>query len=192
MNRHIRLFRRLLRVYPPEFRSAYGDEMTRLFAEQLSDATASRRPLAVTRLWVDNVIDVLMTAPDQHLRKEQPVVQPVNLPSGGPVGGRRIGSAEAPKILLGLLPVWLLLFFQLAAPGFLEPAFRDPPGIMGAPAGLFVLAVVAVLTVVGVVALRRVSSTQAVTLVLLGLTAPAVLALVLTPAFVLILANSTV
>lgn len=44
MNRHVRVFRGLLRAYPDAFRSDYGDEMTRLFADQVRDAQGSGRP----------------------------------------------------------------------------------------------------------------------------------------------------
>lgn len=190
MNRHVRVFRRLLRAYPDGFRVAYGDEMTRLFADQLSDAVASRRPFAVARLWVDSVIDLVVTAPGQHVRKEQPVEQRVDLGSGTPVGGDRIASAEGPKLLLGLLPIWLLGFFQLAAPYFLEPALAGSPVVAGLPIGLTLLGVVVILTAVGVLAMRRAVSTRGVLLAFLLLTCPAVFVLVLTPAAILVLANA--
>jgi hypothetical protein len=164
--------------------------MTRLFADQLIDATSSGRPLAVTRLWVDSLIDLVVTAPRQHVRKEQPVAQPVDLGSGSPVGSDRIVSAEGPKLLLGLLPIWLLVFFQLASPGFLEPALAGSPVVAGLPIGLALLGVVAVLTAVGVLAIRRAMSTRGVLLAFLLLTCPAVFILVLTPAAILVLANA--
>lgn len=189
MNRQVRIFRRLLRAYPSEFRLRYADEMTQLFADQLRDAACSQEALAVARLWTANLLDLLMTAPGQHIRKEAPVAQPVKLASNGPLRDQPSQPAQGLKLLLGLLPVWLLVFFQLAAPGYMEPAFANPPGVLGMPAGLVPLAVALSLTAVGVVGLRRVSSTPAATLVFLVSTVPATFAVVLTPALVLILQN---
>jgi hypothetical protein len=163
--------------------------MTRLFADQLRDAAASGQVFAVARLWSASLIDLLMTAPGHHLRKESPVVQPVDVASNGPAGGQPIGLAQGSKVLLGLLPLWLLVFFQLVAPGFMEPAFANPPAVLGMPAGLVPLSVALALTAMGIVGLRRVSSTQATMLVFLFSTVPATFAIVLTPAMVLVLQN---
>lgn len=96
---------------------------------------------------------------------------------------------QGPKVLLGLLPVWLLVLFLLAAPEFMEPAFTNPPAALGVPLGLVPLAIALVLTVIGVVGLRRMSSTAASTAVFLSLTVPAALVIVLTPAMALVLSN---
>ena len=189
MNRHVRVFRGLLRAYPDVFRSDYGDEMTRLFADQVRDAQGSGRPLGVARLWADSLVDVLMTAPSHHLRKEERVPQPVDLPSGGLAGGERRGMGQGPKVLLGLLPLWLLVFSLLAAPGFMEPAFANPPAALGVPLGLVLLAIALALTAIGVVGLRRVSSPAAASAIFLCFTVPAVLVIVLTPAMVLVVQN---
>lgn len=58
---HARTFRALLRLYPPRFREAYGDEMTGFFLERLSRARSKGR-VAVSRLWLRTVGDVLGTA----------------------------------------------------------------------------------------------------------------------------------
>jgi len=54
-----RLYRALLRLYPAEFRDAYGREM----AQMVRDRTA-REPRA--RLWIDLLRDLLRTAPKEH------------------------------------------------------------------------------------------------------------------------------
>ena len=189
MNRHVRMFHGLLRAYPDAFRSVYADEMTRLFADQVRDAQGSGRPLAVARLWADSLVDVLMTVPGHHLRKEERVPQPVDVPSGRLAGGERRGMGQGPKVLLGLLPLWLLVFFLLAAPGFMEPAFEKAPTVLGAPLGLVLLAIAMALTAIGVAALRRVSSPAAASAVVLCFTVPAILLIVLTPATVLVVLN---
>jgi len=189
MNRHVRTFRHLLRAYPSEFRLRYADEMTRLFADQLRDAAGSQEAFAVARLWTASVLDLLMTAPGHHIRKESAVTQPAELASNGPLSDQPIRPGQGLKLLLGLLPLWLLVFFQLAAPGYMEPAFANPPGVLGMPAGLVPLAVALSLTALGLVGLRRVSSTPAATFVFLVSTVPATFAVVLTPALVLVLQN---
>lgn len=115
--------------------------------------------------------------------------QPVDLPSGGLAGGERRGMGQGPKVLLGLLPLWLLVFSLLAAPGFMEPAFENPPAVLGAPLGLVLLAIAMALTAIGVAALRRVSSPAAASAVVLCFTVPAILLIVLTPATVLVVLN---
>lgn len=191
MNRHTTIYRRLLRAYPDDFRSTYADEMTRLFAEQVLDARASPSSLAVIRLWAATLVDLLVTAPGHHLQKEALMLQPADVPSGGPAL-QRVGPALGPKLVLGLLPLWLFIFFRVAAPGFMEPAFSNPPSVMGLPAGFVPLAIAFVLTGLGVLGLRRVSTTTAAGLVFLAFTIPAVLAIVLTPAMVLVLQNAAV
>ena len=120
------------------------------------------------------------------------MAQPVGLGPSGPVGGDGIGSASRAKVLLGLLPIWLLVVFQLAAPAYLEPAFDRAVAVMGIPFGLILLGIVVVLTTVGVLAIRRAASTLGVMLAFLCLTAPAAFVLVLTPAAILVLANTMV
>lgn len=190
MNRHVRTYRRLLRVYPDEFRSSYADEMTRLFADQLVDAKGSLGSFAVARLWVATLLDLFVTAPGHHLQKEALVLQPADVPSTGPAHRQPVGPASAPKVLLGLLPLWLFAFFELAAPGFMEPALANPPSVLGVPAGVVPLSIALVLTGLGVVGLRRVSTTTGAGIVFLCLTVPAALAVVLTPAMVLVLQNA--
>jgi hypothetical protein len=164
--------------------------MTQLFADQLRDTRSARRSFAVTRLWIDSVIDLVVTVPGHHLRKERYMTQPVDAGPGATVSGDRLGSASGAKVLLGLLPVWLLVFFQLAAPAFLEPAFDRSVAVMGVPVGLTLLGIVVVLTMVGALAIRRARSTPGVMLAFLCLTTPAAFLLVLTPAVILVLVNA--
>ncbi len=192
MNRHVRVFEWLLRAYPEPFRSAYAIEMTRLFADQLRDATESGASFAVARVWVDSLIDVLMTAPGQHLQKEARVPQPVDLPSGHPADSRPAGLGQGPRMLLGLLPVWLLMFLAIGAPGFMDPAFANPPSVVGLPVGVIALAMALGVTAAGVVLLRSASSMAAATAVFLLLVVPATLVVLMTPALILVLINVSV
>jgi predicted permease len=56
----VRLYRRLLRLYPREFLEEYGVEMTRLYRDRARDEGA-------LRLWLDLLRDVPRTAPREHI-----------------------------------------------------------------------------------------------------------------------------
>lgn len=187
MTGHDRAYRTLLRLYPATFRDEYGQEMARLFGEQLRDARAARGPMAVAGLWARAIADVLETAPGHHLRREGHVPEPIA--AGTPSAGVPIEahSRRAPRIVLGLLPLWVLIFFALAAPGFMDPMFANPPAIAGLPAGVFVLVVAMVLTLAGVLFLRRTRSDLATVLVLLVFTVPAMALILFGPAAILLL-----
>jgi putative ABC transport system permease protein len=58
--RGARLYRRLLSLYPREFREEYGDEMTRVYRDRAADE-------GVLRQWPALVRDLLRTAPGEHL-----------------------------------------------------------------------------------------------------------------------------
>ena len=77
MSRHERAFRRLVRLYPAAFRAQYEDQMVGLFTDQLRDSRTSGTTRAVARLWAHTLIDLVATAPQERLRKESPVLQPV-------------------------------------------------------------------------------------------------------------------
>jgi hypothetical protein len=190
VSRHVRVYRRLVRLFPTRFREEYGDEMVRLFADQLRDARASGTSRAVVGLWARSAMDLLMTAPGQHLREERPVpqtVQPGFVDAG--LGGRppsRVATALAAAPLL----IWAVL--SLTAPGFTEPLYANPPAIVGLPAGLCLIAMVAVLTLGGLVLVRRARSRAGVVVALACFTVPAGFLLVLAPSLVLSMLNAQV
>ena len=66
MARGDRFFRRLLRLFPAEFRGDFGDHMTRTFEEQRDDVSARGGIMAILRLWKDTVLGILTTAPREH------------------------------------------------------------------------------------------------------------------------------
>jgi hypothetical protein len=72
MNR--RVYELLLWLYPRQFRTRYGDEMARLFADQLADARAGRGD-GVARAWIRALGDVVASAAGEHLRRDQHVAQ---------------------------------------------------------------------------------------------------------------------
>jgi len=65
MERHTRIFRRLLKLLPADFRSDYGRDMERTFTAQHRDAAAQRGGLV--RLWIETVRDLVRTAPREHV-----------------------------------------------------------------------------------------------------------------------------
>jgi len=58
------LYRQLLRFYPVDFRCAYGEEMTQVFASQCRQAAGGR---ALLRLWLVTLGDVLTNALEEML-----------------------------------------------------------------------------------------------------------------------------
>jgi putative ABC transport system permease protein len=59
------LFRRLLRLFPSDFRGDFGDDMTDVFRDQHRDAVRGG-PMALMTLWCDTVMGILTTAPTEH------------------------------------------------------------------------------------------------------------------------------
>jgi putative ABC transport system permease protein len=66
MARGDRIFRRLLRLFPAEFRSDFGHDMTRTFEDQRDAVSARGGNMAHVRLWKDTVLGILATAPREH------------------------------------------------------------------------------------------------------------------------------
>ena len=64
MPRERRLYRRLLRLLPFEFRSEFGDEMEEAFGEQRRHVLAGR--WGRIRLWWATLRDLIRTAPNEH------------------------------------------------------------------------------------------------------------------------------
>jgi hypothetical protein len=189
VSRHERVYRRLLRLYPERFRSAYADEMTRLFADQLRDAKASHEPFAVAGLWIRCIVDLVATAPGHHIRREQTVPQTVDAaPAAIPASHQRAGN-RALRVLIGFLPLWVLLFLLVAAPNFMAPMFANPPEVYGLPAGVVILAIALTVMAIGVAILGRTSSPKAAIVTVVGFTAPSLILLVMAPAMILAIVN---
>jgi hypothetical protein len=188
VNRHERVYRRLLRAYPAGFHSDYADEMARLFLDQLQDAEAGHRPFAVAGLWARSIVDLVTTAPAVHIRREDHVPQPVDLAPPGDVSGSAQPVSQGPRVLLGLLPLWILVSFMLITPGFMEPAFANPPAALGLPFGVFIIGIALAVMIIGVQILRRASPTVAL-VAFICFTVPSVIAIILAPAMILVLVN---
>jgi hypothetical protein len=189
MNRHSRAYRALLRLYPKMFQREYGEEMARLFDEQLRDARAASGRNGVAGLWARVIVDALATAPRQHLSRERHVPEPI---VAGPATGRILVGGRAkpgPRLVVGLLPVWVLVLFSFAVPGYMDPMYANPPSIAGLPAGVVLIAAAIFLTIVGVEITRRVESDLAVAFVWLLVTIPATALILIGPAAILMVLN---
>lgn len=63
-----RVYALLLAAYPREFRRAYGREMALVFADRCREqARAGRGAAALARLWGEALLDLLVSAPREHL-----------------------------------------------------------------------------------------------------------------------------
>lgn len=85
------------------------------------------------------------------------------------------------------LVLWIVLL--LMAPGFTDPLYGNPPGILGLPAGLVLVGLAVVLAVVGAVVVWRSRSSTLRALAIGLLTIPSLLLIGLGPAIVLALQN---
>ena len=134
VSRHVRAYRALLRLYPRRFRGEYRDEMTRLFADQLRDVRLTEGAVGVLRLWARSLVDLVATAPGQHLEKEVLVASPVG--ASDPSSSVRRRPSSVPWVIAGLAPLWFVIGSRVLAPGFLDPLFLNPPGVLGLPLGV--------------------------------------------------------
>jgi hypothetical protein len=179
----------LLRCYPATFRAEYEQEMRTLFGDQLREARASGRRSAVPFVFARGVLDVVVTAPPQHVRKEMLVSQPVD-----PHGSLTMVSPTSRRVLraLALSPfiLWAVLVF--VAPGFMDPVFMNPPGILGLPAGIVVAAGAMLLALVAAWVVWRTRSTFVALAAIVALTVPSMALILFEPAIILIVQNLAV
>ena len=101
-------------------------------------------------------------------------------------GPMRLGYAIAS------LPFIEILFAAIFAPGFLEPAFANPPEIVGLPAGIVLLFVVAVWASLAFVVIRAMRSGLGIALGFLAFTFPSIVAIIFIPSAILIVLNLNV
>src|SRR5919201_710051 len=66
MSRSDRIFRRLLRLFPAEFRGDFGDDMAQTFHDHHDDALSGGGTGALLRLWWETIRGILTTAPREH------------------------------------------------------------------------------------------------------------------------------
>jgi tight adherence protein B len=58
--------------------------------------------------------------------------------------------------VVGFLPIALAGFLFVAAPGFMDPMFKNPPEIMGLPAGVVILMFGGLMMFIGFMIIRRI------------------------------------
>lgn len=180
MTDHQRHYRRLLRLYPADFRDHYGAEMHRLFAEQLWDARSAGGRRAIAALWARTILDVAVTAPREHLARPSRVRQPVD---GSPetVVERRTPRGLRPFIV-GLAPWWVFAAATLTVSN--EALFMKPPEMIGLPLGVVAVGLAFTLMTFGLVALWLTSSTRAAALAIVTFTFPATALIAVAPTII--------
>lgn len=90
---------------------------------------------------------------------------------------------------IGLSPLWLLAFFFVASPAFLDPLRTDAVAIAGLPAGVAFVLAIGLLTLAGTLVIRRARSRAVLAAAMFLLTFPALVLVVMAPAAILVLAN---
>src|ERR1044072_5554913 len=66
MSKADRFYKRLLRLFPAEFRGDFCDDMTATFNDQRREVLAQGGRMAAFRLWWDTLRGILTTAPREH------------------------------------------------------------------------------------------------------------------------------
>ena len=189
MDRTERVYGWLLRAYPAAFRSVYEAQMRTVFRDQLRDARASDEGGAVPTVVVRALVDVLATAPVQHLRKERLVSQPVDLAA---VAVGRTTRRSRFFVALTTLPFVLWVFLTVAAPGFMDPIYANPPAIAGLPAGIVILGGAFLVAGLGVLIADRTRSDLVAFLAFMLLSCPAIAVIILASPIALIVQNLAV
>jgi hypothetical protein len=101
-------------------------------------------------------------------------------------------SLDAPSrwaLATALSPVVLWVALLLMAPGFTDPLYTNPPGVLGLPAGLVLVGLALILAVVAVVVVWRSRSPMVQALAIGLLTIPALLLIGLGPSIILAVQN---
>jgi hypothetical protein len=78
-----------------------------------------------------------------------------------------------PRVALGLLPLWLLVYLHFTVAPWFDLLASNPPALVGMPLGLVMVAAALMVMAIGVVVLARTSSARSLVVTLLGLTVPA-------------------
>ena len=64
-----RIFRRLISLYPEEFRLKFGGEMLQTFRDRCREVARGRSRRGLARFWAETLFDFAVTAPAEHLER---------------------------------------------------------------------------------------------------------------------------
>jgi hypothetical protein len=93
-------------------------------------------------------------------------------------------------IVVGLSPLWLIVFALFWSPAFLDPLRTDGVAIAGLPAGVAILGAIGLLTVAGTLVIWRARSRAVLAGAMIVLIFPALWLVILGPTLVLVLTNT--
>ena len=62
----VRVYQKLLLLYPKEYRYVYGPLMLQLFRDQMRDAYCRNGAQGIVRVWTHTLWDLLVTVPEEH------------------------------------------------------------------------------------------------------------------------------
>jgi hypothetical protein len=96
----------------------------------------------------------------------------------------------AVRVLVGLLPLWILVIQAIAFPGSIDPVMANPPALAGLPAGVILVAGALAVMAIGIEVLRRSPSNGVALLAFFGLTLPSAALIVAAPALILRIQNA--
>jgi hypothetical protein len=103
-----RIYRGLLRIYPTEVQTKYGDQLVQLFGDQLRDARSVGSPARTVGVWLRSLGDLATTAASEHVRRDRPVGH--SLTTAPSPSSRALGLAG---ILGGIVLLSAFAFFSL-------------------------------------------------------------------------------
>jgi hypothetical protein len=165
--------------------------MTQLFAQQLEDARSTDGTPGVIRLWIRSLVDLIATAPTEHLEPNVLVAKPVVGIDPPPIEQDRASGIAWDWMIAALAPGLIALALAMSAPHFMGPMFEKPPEALGLPLGTVIIGLSVIWYAIGV-AIVGVASRLSLRLVaILVFVFPATFALLFGPALILILQNMT-
>lgn len=127
----LRAFRYLLRLYPPQFRSDYGDEMLYVFRHVVRDEYTQGGAPSLTALWLRTVPDLVVSAADAHIQE-----------GGMTLRLHLIRVSALSGFASGALLIAYSLIANLRSPGIVNGPHRDLDDMEGwFPLGLLLFAV---------------------------------------------------
>jgi hypothetical protein len=189
MNRHERVYRRLLAIFPTSFRERYEEQMVTNFADRVRDIRASGSDTEMLWLWLRSLGDIVSTAPRVYLQKASLVPRPVDAAAVRSLDGpaRRVPGKAG--YALALLPLWSAILLGVVAPDFMTSLLLNPPSVLGYPLGIALTFGAGLLMALGVLAMRLAGSPSWRTVAFVVFTIPSLILIVLAPAIALVVAN---